>query len=666
MKRILLSILLLPLFICLSAAPVKKDTLRILAIGNSFSDDALENNFWDIAHADNRCVIVGNMYIGGCSLERHRNNMLSDAPEYRYFKIGADGVKNVIREMSLSASLKDDEWDIVTFQQCSPLSGKADSYEPYLSELIGYVKSFRPDARLMFHQTWAYAVDATHSCFPDYGCDAERMYAEIMEASRKACDEHNLEVIPSGTAIQNLRMTDVKEANITRDGYHLNFGVGRYTAACTWYSAIFGRKAAGNGFIPAHMTQKTAAIAQLAADNAVSNPYKVSDFGFRRMFYNKDESRVGKYVLPDPLTFKDGSRVKNRKQWEKKRRGELLEDFTTLMYGRMPSSVKYFEPVVREVKEDALGGLAVRKQVRIYLNASHRQWLDLLVYTPASLKGKACPLFLGINFYGNACISMEEDIPYPDRDEASRYGIYKQWKRGQNARRWPLEAILERGYGVATFHREDVCPDYDHTACRGVQSIYPKDCGAVPGPDQWGAISAWAWGLSRAMDYLVTDADVDGSRVAVIGHSRLGKTALWAGANDPRFAMIVSNDSGTGGASLSRRDFGETLHMINIHFPHWFCDNFKRFDLDPSLLPFDQHELIALCAPRPVCVGSATEDFNADPEGERLSLEAARPVWTLYGAGLDERLDYHIRKGGHDILLEDWTRYMDHADKYLK
>lgn len=666
MKRFLLVIAAISIFVQLSAAPEKKDTLRILAIGNSFSDDALDMNIWDIAHADRRCAIVGNMYIGGCSLERHWNNMKSDAPEYRYFKIGADGVKNVIQHMPLSASLKDDKWDIVTFQQCSPLSGKADSYEPYLSELIDYVKTFCPDARLMFHQTWAYADFATHQNFPDYECNGQKMYSGIMEASKKACDDHKLEVIPSGTAIQNLRMTSVGGLNITRDGFHLNFGVGRYTAACTWYAAIFGRKAGGNTYIPAHMTQETATIAQLAADNAVTKPYAVSNFGFRTIVYNKDESRVGDYVLPDPLVCKDGKAVKNRKQWEKKRRGELLEDFTTLMYGRMPSSVKYFEPVVREVKEDALNGLAVRKQVRIYFDAAHKQWLDLLVYTPASLKGSPCPLFLGINFGGNACITMEEDIPFPEPGEARRYGIYEQWERGKNARRWPLEAILQRGYGVATFYRGDICPDYDHVAGRGVQSIYPKDLGHVPGPDQWGAISAWAWGLSRALDYLVTDADVDGSRVAVIGHSRLGKTALWAGANDKRFAMIVSNDSGTGGASLSRRDFGETLQMINIHFPHWFCDNFKRYSLDPSLLPFDQHELITLSAPRPVCVGSATEDFNADPEGERLALEAAKPVWALYGAAYVDRLDYHRRVGGHDILLEDWNRYMDHADKYLR
>lgn len=666
MKRFLLVIAALSLFVSLTAAPAKKDTLRILAIGNSFSDDALDMNFWDIANADRQPVIVGNMYIGGCSLERHWNNMKNDAPDYRYFKIGVDGERVTIQKMPLSTSLKDDKWDIVTLQQCSPLSGVAESYEPFMSDLIDYVKSFCPDAKIMFHQTWAYAEDATHQSFPNYDSNVWKMYTRIMEASQQACKDHNIEVIPSGTAIQNLRMTDVWAANITRDGYHLNFGVGRYTAACTWYSAIFGRKVAGNTYTPAHMTRETVTIAQLAADNAVTNPYSVSDFGFRHIYYNKDESKVGKYTLPDPLVCKDGKPVKNKKQWEKKRRAELLEDFTTLMYGRMPDKVKYFEPVVTEVKEDALDGLAIRKQVRIYFGAKHKQFMDLIVYTPAALKGQPCPLFLGVNFWGNACITMEEDVPFPTPEEMRRYGIYHQYERGYNARRWPLEMILKRGYGVATFYRGDLCPDFDHVGARGVQSIYPKDGGRVLGPDQWGAISAWAWGLSRAMDYLVTDADVDGSRVAVIGHSRLGKTALWAGANDPRFAMVVSNDSGTGGASLSRRDFGETLQMINIHFPHWFCDNFDRFSLDPSLLPFDQHELIALIAPRPVCVGSATEDLNADPEGERLSLEAAKPVWALYGATCVNRLNYHRRAGGHDILEEDWKVYLDHADRYMK
>ena len=664
MKRLVVLAALLLSFI--SGLAAQTDTLRILAIGNSFSVDALNMHFWDVAHADGKCVIVGNMYIGGCSLERHWNNMKSDAPEYVYYKISADGHMKSTSKACLSMSLKDEQWDVVTLQQCSPLSGKPESYEPFLSDLIDYVRGFRPDVRILFHQTWAYAENATHSSFPNYDSNVWTMYSAIMAASGKACRDHGLEVIPSGTAIQNLRMTSVWGANITRDGFHLNYGIGRYTASCTWYSAIFGRKVTGNSYIPAHMTQETATIAQLAADNAVANPFGITDFGFRSIVANEDETRVGEYVLPDPLVCKDGTTVKNRKQWENKRRGEILEDFTTLMYGRMPSSVKHFEPVVKEVKEDALDGLAVRKQVRIFLDAKHKQWMDLVVYTPAAMKGKPCPMFLGANFDGNACITDEEDIPFPTVKEAGRYGIYKQAERGLNTRRWPLKMILERGYGIASFYYGDVCPDYDHVGARGVQSLYPKDGGEVCGPDQWGAISAWAWGLSRALDYLETDADVDGAKVAVIGHSRLGKTALWAGACDQRFAMVVSNDSGTGGASLSRRNFGESLHMINIHFPHWFCDNFNRFSLDPSLLPFDQHELIALCAPRPVCIGSGSEDNNADPKGERLSMEAAKPVWSLYGASFVDRLDYHCREGRHDILAEDWARYLDHADKYMK
>ena len=658
MKRLLLIIALFGTF---TAVAAPSDTLRVLCVGNSFSVDAAERNLWDIANADGRCVIVGNMYIGGCPLQKHHANMKSDAPAYQYRKVCADGSKVVTDAVKFSTAISDEKWDIVTLQQSSPLSGKKESYEPYLGELIAFVKKNLPEARIMWHQTWAYAEGSTHWAFASYGNDQKKMFAAIVDASRDVCTRYGLEVIPCGTAIQNMRTTAMR-GNLTRDGYHLNFAAGCYGAACTFYRAISGRVVTGNQFRVPHLSEEMSIMAQVAAETAVRDPWRHNQIGFRNYPYNTDESKAGEYVLPDPLVAFDGTPVADSTDWMQRRRPELLEAFTAEMYGRMPSEVKYFEAKVLETRSDALNGLATRKRVAIYLNKKHSVWMDMLVYLP-NTPGRH-PMFLGINFLGNDACTMEPDVAGPNEKEAKRYALYTRQEKGVNARRWPLEMIVSRGYGVATFYRGDVEPDFDDTNANGVQAIYPKSGKGICGPDQWGSISAWAWGLSRAMDYLVTDPDVDPARVAVIGHSRLGKTALWAGANDTRFAMVVSNDSGCGGAALSRRDFGETLTKINRNFPHWFCDNFKKYSGNESDLPFDQHELIALCAPRPVCVGSADADFNADPTGERLSLEAAEPVFALFGAS--DRLQYHIRHGKHDILAEDWSWYLDHADKFMK
>lgn len=399
---------------------------------------------------------------------------------------------------------------------------------------------------------------------------------------------------------------------------------------------------------------------------------------------NYDESKVPQYTLPDPLVLANGQRVTDAQTWREKRRPEILEMFRRLMYGRSPGRPETMAFSVRSVDEGALGGLATRKEVTIIPSGGEEgPRLNLLVYLP-NARERPVPLFVGLNFYGNQSIHPDPGISLceswlPNNEE---FGVEDhratERSRGVRASRWPVEMILGHGYGLATMYYGDIDPDFDDGFKNGVHPLFYREGQTRPDPDQWGAIGAWAWGLSRAMDYFETDSDVDERAIAVLGHSRLGKTALWAGAEDERFGIVISNDSGCGGAALSRRRFGETLEIINKACPHWFCGNFHQFSGREDDLPFDQHMLVALIAPRPCYVASAEEDLWADPRGEFLSVKHADPVYRLLGTEgfpaedmpLVNRpvygtLGYHIRTGEHDVKNFDWQCFLDFADKHF-
>lgn len=400
---------------------------------------------------------------------------------------------------------------------------------------------------------------------------------------------------------------------------------------------------------------------------------------------NYDEAQVPAFTLPDPLVCCDGTKVADAATWQAKRRPELLKLFQKEMYGLSPGRPAGMKWETTSLETNALGGLATRQEITVWFDADKSgPPMHLLLYVP-NAAAKPVPAFVSVNFDGNHTVSADPAITltrqwtWDNKTKTEALTQPEDKSRGRSVGRWEVETLMARGYALATIPRADLEPDYPEGWRHGVRGFLLGKSGKMEfAPDDWGALGAWAWGLSRALDVLETEKAVDAKRVAVIGHSRMGKAALWAGAQDARFALVISNDSGEGGAALARRCFGETTAVINKNFPHWFCDNFKKYSDKEETLPFDQHELIALVAPRPVYVASAEEDRWADPRGEFLSAFNAAPVWKLFGLpGLGTRdmpavnqpvgatIGYHMRTGKHDVTAYDWAQYLNFADKYM-
>lgn len=396
---------------------------------------------------------------------------------------------------------------------------------------------------------------------------------------------------------------------------------------------------------------------------------------------NYDEAKVPNYTLPDPLVV-DGARVKDAKQWEARRRPEIFALLEREMFGRAPGRPDKMSFELTSIDNNAMGGKAIRKEVAIKVAGKS---VNVLLYLPPEAAKRPVPVFVGLNFNGNHAVNADPGIRLAQvwsQDRQTKAVTAKtadEQSRAREAQRWQVEKILAHGYGLATVYYGDIEPDFDGMLRESVRAAYVKPGETKVAGGEWGAIGAWAWGLSRVADYLATDKQVDSKRLAVMGHSRLGKTALWAGATDPRFGIVISNDSGEGGAAISRRMFGETVKDLNTRFPHWFAPNYSKYNDRVQEMPFDSHTLMALIAPRPLYIASAQEDQWADPKGEFLGGLAASAVYELFGRKgitthempgihqpVGDYVRYHVRAGKHDVTAYDWEQFLAFADRWWK
>lgn len=386
--------------------------------------------------------------------------------------------------------------------------------------------------------------------------------------------------------------------------------------------------------------------------------------------------------FPDPLTALDGTKIKTKEQWETVRKPELKELFQKYMYGRLPEDVKVGGRVVHDDK-NAFGGKGTLREIEITFSPINNKTpgsIYLMIAFPNDRKTPV-PVFVGPNFGGNHLYSTDPNIRVPNVWMYPKYpGVKNNTAtaegRGKATDVWPLELAISRGYAVATFYNGDIQPDRPDVS-EGFRDLLPKTDAA----DATATIMSWAWGVHRCIDYLTMLPEIDAKRIAVVGHSRLGKTALLAGAFDDRIALVIPNQAGCGGTGPSRHDDpkAEGVKRINTAFPHWFSKSFKEFNDATDKLPFDQHCLAALCAPRPVLYTNAALDLWANPSGQFEMLKLATPVYELYGVkGLeatampekgklvDSRLGYFIREGEHAMTTPDWKVYLQFADKWLK
>src|SRR5579862_676701 len=391
---------------------------------------------------------------------------------------------------------------------------------------------------------------------------------------------------------------------------------------------------------------------------------------------NYDEAKAGMYTLPDPLVLADGKPVTDVRTWSEKRRPEIIRLFEENEYGRSPGRPSGMTFEVFEKATPAFEGKAIRRRVTVHFAADKK--MDLLVYLPAHSQ-KPVPFLLHLSFTANS-----NTVDDPGVRGGEVWGPDKKKIPASEGRKFgkvDVARFVDAGFGVGTIYYGDIDPDFDGGIQYGVRAQYLKPGQSQPAPDEWGTIAAWSWGLSRAMDYLETDKDVDAKRVAILGVSRLGKTVMWAGARDTRFALVIASCSGEGGAAISRRNYGETVAHLTApsRYSYQFCANYGKFAKHVDQMPVDANMLVALMAPRPVLLQTGDTDYWSDPKGEFLAAVAAAPVFRLFGKqGLDvdqmpsagtgvfHTIGYFEHIGGHGTIPSDWDQYLKFLQMHLQ
>jgi hypothetical protein len=396
---------------------------------------------------------------------------------------------------------------------------------------------------------------------------------------------------------------------------------------------------------------------------------------------NYTEAKVGTYALPDPLRLTNGDLVSNAKTWFEKRRPEIVKLFEENQYGQMPGRPADLSFDVFDKGTPAFEGKAIRRQVTVYFSKDKSgPKMDLLLYLPAN-SPKPVPVMLNAGFSANNLAVSDPGVKVGWTFDPVKKQRIPATPGKFNFGGIDVLPVIERGFGIATVNYADIDPDSPAGLPFGVRSLYLKPGQSEPAPDEWGAISAWAWGLSRALDYLETDKGVDARRIALMGVSRLGKTVLWTAAHDTRFALVIASCSGEGGAALSRRNYGETIkHLVEpTRYPYQFCANYAKYADHVDQFQVDAHMLLALIAPRPVLLQTGNTDRWSDPKGEFLAAVAATPVFKLLGKdGIDvvqmpaagesilHTLGYFMHAGGHGMLPSDWEQFFQFIEMHLK
>jgi len=397
-------------------------------------------------------------------------------------------------------------------------------------------------------------------------------------------------------------------------------------------------------------------------------------------------------TAPDPLITTTGIAVTTRSTFEHQRRPEILRMFEENVYGETPSTHLPLHIVSVTKDETALRGMAIRKQINVSIGEQGKIVMHILLYRPKSAS-RPVPVIVGLNFAGNQTINPDPGIAFspvwvPDKDIvtgpiANERAPHKrvmpdERSRGAAAAQWQVEMLVKRGYGLATMYAGDVDPDFDGALGLGVRPLFFRDNQRLPEAETWGAIGAWAWAMSRIVDVLADEQGIDPQGFIAFGFSRFGKAALWASAQDTRFAVTLSNESGQAGATLSRNGKGESIDHMMLAFPYWFSPNYQHYLGRIAQMPVDGDLLLSLIAPRALYIGSAIADPFSDPEGEFLAARSVSRVYALYGLkGVDQaempglsqsigdRVAYHVRPGGHDVTAYDWQQYLNFADRQL-